>query len=127
MGAQTCCMHQCANNGMLMYHGTCLCPNLFCSLLCNPYTTLQNPTYILVICTVILPGIQNSLEYFPFTSPMLLPRIDDGYSNPIYVPGGFPFACQRFPVIFVSIISIYFKLILLCKPDRLWITWICNN
>ena len=43
---------------------------------------------------------------------MLLPRIDDGFSNPICVPGGFPFASQRFRVIYVSIISIDFALIL---------------
>ena len=97
----------------------------FLFLLCNPYITLQNPTDYTVF-EFILPGIQSSLEYFLFTSPMLLPRINDGFSIPICVPGGFPFASQRFRVIYVSIISIYFALILLCKPDRLWITVTIN-
>ena len=63
----------------------------------------SNPKFVFEF---IFPGIQNSLEYFLLASPTLLPRIDDGSSNPIFVPGGFPFASQRFPVIFVSIISI---------------------
>ena len=88
-----------------------VCVQIFLFLLCNPYITLQNPTYYTVF-EFILPGIQSSLEYFLFTSPMLLPRIDDGFSNPICVPGGFPFASQRFRVIYVSIISIDFALIL---------------
>ena len=45
----------------------------------------------------------SSFEYFTLTSPTYLPRDDDGSSDAIDVPGGFPFGSQNFSSIFVRL------------------------
>ena len=42
-----------------------------------------------------------SLEYFTLTSPIYLPRLDDGSSDAINVSGEFPFGSQNFSSLFV--------------------------
>ena len=50
---------------------------------------------------LIAAGRESALEYFTLTSPTFLPRRDDGSSDAIDVPGGFPFGSQNFSSIFV--------------------------
>ena len=56
--------------------------------------------------TVIVAESANVLEYFTLTSPTYLPRHDDGSSDAINVPGGFPFGSQNFSSIFVRLNSL---------------------
>ena len=46
-------------------------------------------------------GSISRLQYFTLTSPTYLPRLDDGSSDAIDVPGGFPFGSQNFSSVFV--------------------------
>ena len=50
---------------------------------------------------LIAVGSENILEYFTLTSPTFLQRDDDGSSDVIYAPGGFPFGSRNFSSIFV--------------------------
>ena len=50
---------------------------------------------------LIAAGRESALEYFTLTSPTFLPRVLDGSSGPIDVPGGFPFGSQNFLSFFV--------------------------
>ena len=50
---------------------------------------------------LIAAGSEIILEYITLTSPVFPPRDDDGSSDAIDVPGGFPFGSQNFSSIFV--------------------------
>ena len=50
---------------------------------------------------LIADGREIVLEYFTLNSPTFLQSEDDGSSDAIDVPGGFPFGSQNFSSIFV--------------------------
>ena len=54
------------------------------------------PTQRVYFLDILIAGRPVSLEYFTLTLPVFLPREDDGTSDAIDVPGGFPFGSRTF-------------------------------